>query len=990
VTVIRSVFCVGFLAGLLLSPLAYALDADTDQRLAEAEQLYRQDGAEAALPVFERLLDEFAESEDAKNTALATGYIGECHWRLGNFEFAREYLDRALLLKRELGDRLQQGKTLNVLGLLDWDEGNFDEAIARFGEASAIGQELGDRKLEGAILNNLSMVYDELGDYRTSLKQYQQVLDIYSEIDFPRGEGDTLGNIGGVHLLLGHYNEAVNFYRKALQISEQLESVPAMSQDHGNLGLSYTGLGKIDTALQHFDQALELAGKAGMRQEQGLWLRGKANAQIKAGRYDLGLNNHRAALEIYAEVEARPLLLEALHDLGQLFLALGDPSSAEQYFQRAMEFAREIEFPRGITINLLALGDLQYRHQRIEPAADLYTRALQRSVVSGEQGFRCEALLRLAQVHLDQQRFEQAINETEEALNIAREIEAWPLEALALYMQAELEREQGRLELALDDYATAFELSSKLGDPDLLWQIEYGRALALVEDGQKQAAVSALRAAVGHIESVRNRLREKRFRAGYLQDKHQVYIELVRLQLDMGESNAAFSTAERLRAWSYTDQSGHRAAVAYTETQRLMETEMRGRIRKLQRMLDDENTRTPPERRQLAVDTFSQELMVAEREYQSFLDDVQGRQSSGAFPGFKIDQEILRRGLRSSEALVEYIVGAENVMIFVLNAKGLRATSIPLRRADLHARLELLRDLIQQRDGDRWKKPASSLSRSLLEPLLINGWLDGIEQLYVVPHEILNYLPFALLPLGTAPAWHPVIDKYTLTYLPSASALANNASARDKADSILAVAPGRSRLRHAPEEASSIAEMFQPYARLLTGVQATESAFKNIAGNYQTLHLATHGYFNKLNPLLSGLELEPDLDNDGLLEVHEILDLKLHSNLVTLSACETGLGGGFFAEIPAGDDFVGLTRAFLQAGSSSVLATLWEVDDRSTVDLMKNFYRRLEEPGAKHDKAVALANAQRALRSSGKYKHPYYWAPFVLVGSVNLNQQARS
>ena len=130
---------------------------------------------------------------------------------------------------------------------------------------------------------------------------------------------------------------------------------------------------------------------------------------------------------------------------------------------------------------------------------------------------------------------------------------------------------------------------------------------------------------------------------------------------------------------------------------------------------------------------------------------------------------------------------------------------------------------------------------------------------------------------------------------------------------------------------------------------------------------------------------------DGILTAEEIVGLDLrNTELVTLSACETGLGAGFFAEIPAGDDFVGLTRAFLQAGSSSVLATLWEVDDRSTVDLMKYFYRRLEEPGAKHDKAVALANAQQTLRSSGKYKHPYYWAPFVLVGSVNLNRQARS
>ena len=167
----------------------------------------------------------------------------------------------------------------------------------------------------------------------------------------------------------------------------------------------------------------------------------------------------------------------------------------------------------------------------------------------------------------------------------------------------------------------------------------------------------------------------------------------------------------------------------------------------------------------------------------------------------------------------------------------------------------------------------------------------------------------------------------------------------------------------------------------MAGKQATESAFKAQAGNYRVLHLATHGYFNKQNPLLSGLELEADRDNDGLLEVHEILELSLHAGLVTLSACQTGMGSGYFNEIPAGDDFISLTRAFLLAGSSSVLATLWEVDDRSTVDLMKGFYGRLGQAGTGKNQARALAMVQRELRASKKFNHPFYWAPFVLVGS---------
>ena len=151
------------------------------------------------------------------------------------------------------------------------------------------------------------------------------------------------------------------------------------------------------------------------------------------------------------------------------------------------------------------------------------------------------------------------------------------------------------------------------------------------------------------------------------------------------------------------------------------------------------------------------------------------------------------------------------------------------------------------------------------------------------------------------------------------------------------------------------------------------------------LHFATHAYFNKHNPLLSGLELEADDQNDGLLEVHEILGLELDAQLVTLSACQTGLGSGWFNQIPAGDDFVGLTRAFLFAGSAAVLASLWEVDDHSTVDLMEGFYQHFGAPEAESDQANALAQVQREMRSSKKFSHPFYWAPFVLVGQHDRN-----
>ena len=261
------------------------------------------------------------------------------------------------------------------------------------------------------------------------------------------------------------------------------------------------------------------------------------------------------------------------------------------------------------------------------------------------------------------------------------------------------------------------------------------------------------------------------------------------------------------------------------------------------------------------------------------------------------------------------------------------------------------------------------------------GWLEGVQTLYIVPHDVLNYLPFALLPIrddGTL-----LVEALDLAYLPTARMLVDSQSLPNTSRQLLSVAPSRSGLVHAEEEARSVGALFGPESQLLMGREATESRFKSIAGQYRFLHLATHGYFDRLNPLFSWLELEPDEINDGQLEVHEILEMRLDAQLITLSACQTALAGGLVADLPVGDEFVGLTRAFLSSGGRSVLATLWEVDDRSSVQLMRHFYSQLSDDPVHRRHAALLSRAQRHLLANPGTKHPYYWAPFVLVGDAD-------
>ena len=956
-----------------------AADVATEADLEAAISLYRAEGAETALPEFERLRFSFAENDSRFNELRAQRYVGESHWQLGDYEQARVHLDLALAGMRKLGQRLAEGKILNVLGLLEWDLGNYDLAIENFRQASRIGDELGDKRLAGSTMNNLSLVYDELGDYSTSLKQYAQALELYQGADFPRGESDTLGNIGGVNLLLGRYNEALGYYQRALAISESLASKPSMSLDHGNMALCYLGLGRVDEALRHFDRALELATETGMRKEEALWMRGKGNALIHKGQYDLGLENHRAALGTYEEIQARGLLLDALHDMGGLHLTLGDPVSAEQYFQRGMQLALELGHAQAITVNLLALGDIQFGRGHYAEADALYRQSLERATAADELNHQAGSLLRLALSHLQQQKFDEAEAEARSALSIAGRTGASPAATEAWFIIGEQARRQGQAAAALASYASAQAVSGIDTDAGLLWQIHYGRAQALVHEGDKQQALAELQAAVRIIESIRDRLREERFKAGYIQDKYKVYIDLVHLQLELGLTADAFSTAERLRARSFLNQLESGGAVSMNPNEQRNEFALRERIRRLQSALQEEQDLPLPERRDKALAVFSTELLAAEREYQAFLDDVNSRSAAGQtarIPSLAEVQSLLKQG----DALLEYVVGDDSTVIFVMKSDALSALTIDLDQPGLKAKVTLLRELIQQPSNERWWEPAASLSDSLIRPLEQQGLLDGVGHLYLVPHDILNYLPFALLPVGSEEGGDLVMEQFTLTYLPAAVTLVREELRGQRPASLLALAPAKSRLRYAQEEARSIAEFYRPNSMLLSGQEATESRFKAQADSFAILHFSTHGYFNMKNPLLSGLELEPDASNDGLLEVHEILNLSLHAELVTLSACETGMGSGYFNQLPAGDEFVGLTRAFLLAGSHSVLATLWEVDDRSTVEIMEGFYRHLDPSGRTGDQADSLVQVQRELRKSKQYRHPFYWAPFVLVG----------
>jgi CHAT domain-containing protein len=263
-----------------------------------------------------------------------------------------------------------------------------------------------------------------------------------------------------------------------------------------------------------------------------------------------------------------------------------------------------------------------------------------------------------------------------------------------------------------------------------------------------------------------------------------------------------------------------------------------------------------------------------------------------------------------------------------------------------------------------------SLSNQILTDLysvLVDPVADELvyaQQLIVVPHGLLHYLPFHALmdPSGT-----PLVERVEVAYAPSAGVLAScyerPALPEGQGRRVLFGVPNAA-IPQVAGEIDALTSMFGP-AHVFSGEAATEQAFRHHAPEADIIHLASHAVFREDNPLFSAIQLA-----DGWLSLYDLYSLRLHASLVTLSACETGL-----SQVLAGDELVGLTRGFFQAGTASVVVSLWAVNDASTATLMERFYGFLEQGLGP---AAAMRAAQIELRRI--YPHPYYWAPFLVIG----------
>ena len=558
----------------------------------------------------------------------------------------------------------------------------------------------------------------------------------------------------------------------------------------------------------------------------------------------------------------------------------------------------------------------------------------------------------------------------------------------------------GRPAEAVERYREVLNVALELNVPALLYRAHHGLGRVAQRQGRLQESCEHLGQAVETVESLRQRLRVDDFRVGFLEDKLQVYHDAVQACLRLGRDEEAFAYVERAKSGALADMLiASLNPSPGPSPKRGGESPPLARLGALREQLNwhysgleggDEEERGqkwphPEAERWQRIAVIEQEAAQAWRELERASPFYTALDRAGLHT-----PAATWNCLREDEVLLQYYVAGETIYVFIVGRDGLRACptlactssqvedTVGALDTTLKSASNFAGDYVADILGPLSRQMLGWLYGDLLRPLV--PFLEGANRLLIAPDGALFEAPFHALHDGEG----YLLERYEVAYTPSAGALRLCQENRHRRSA----GPGRSlivgysrggALPHILQEVQAVARAV-PGAMVLTDEGATLARLQEHAGQSTLLHLATHTVFRRDNPLFSALQLA----GGDWLRVMDLYTLRLNGALVTLSGCETGrhrLRGG---------DLLGLSWGFFCAGAAALVVSLWPVSDVSTATLMERFYTLM---AAGETAASALRRAQWGLRNlkeerGGRrvrpYAHPFYWAPFCLMGAPDV------
>ena len=1006
---------------------------DADRTRIQAEQLFEdarvlqgsgskqslQQAAlkfEATLPLWESLGDQAEESHTLDT--MSDVYIA-----LGENQKAVDALDRALPLARSARDTLGEADIMTNLGVaLSFRDPK--KALEYLEPAVRMARSAGDRDLEATASSDIGSVYMLMGDPRKALPYVTSALALKREEHDRHGEMLVLANAGTIYYAIGDSYKALDTFRELLPMRREQHDRRGEGTTLYYMGTSLARLGDLDQALESLTEALPIIREVGDARSEGRALTNLGSLYMALGQPQDSLNTLQQALALTRKLKDRIQEESVLTAIAHAFLPLGDTEQALGYCRQALKIQRELSDKRGEGLALAELGSVYASMGERVEALEAYRQALPLFRGASNQGGEASVLNSLGTLALKNRDakdalpyFEQAV-QLLTAINDRRQRAATELNIGAAY------RLLGDKQKARDSLVEASAQLTAMGDRFEQSRAMYFLALLESDDHDWERAKQHLEEALRIDEQIRAAVIAGELRSTWLTtvlDQYEALedalMHLHQLHPERGYDQQAFETAERARARTLLDllseaRAGLRQGVdpALIDRERILSARLQAKMERQTQLLVAGGDSG-------AADAVGAEIRQANVEYQQL--EAKILAASPRYANFN-EQDPLklprlqREYLDSGTLLLEYAPGEQRSFLWTVSRASFHSYVLP-GRSTLDALAERARDSIRSAtDGNLAKSaPADleALSRAVLGPVAQEL---GTKRLLIVSSGSLQFIPFSALPSPVNSA-EPLITSHEIVNLPSASTIAflRRGGERNSSSKLVAVladpvfAADDTRVTGNPATSNPDPEnqtRGQVFARTtfdrliftrreadnilaLAPPGATFSAFDFDASratvlsgalrDYKYVHIASHGLVNPYHPELPSIVLSLVDRNgrprDGFLQAADIYNLKLNADLVVLSACQTALGKDV-----RGEGLVGLTRAFMYAGSPAVVASLWTVPDRSTAELMRVFYRGMLMENLRP--SAALRRTQIALWKDSRWTRAYYWAAFTLQG----------
>jgi CHAT domain-containing protein/predicted negative regulator of RcsB-dependent stress response len=860
-------------------------------------------------------------------------------------------------------------------------------AVEHHEQAFEIYESLGNGREAARTLSSSIQPLILLGEYDKAFKAVDRARNIFTSLNDAWRLARLDINLGNIFHRQDRFEEAIAQYERAYESLLPYKDAEGIAVVLSNMAMCLISLNDFPRSLHYYQKAREACERFGMP-----LLRDQADYNIAYLYYFRG-EYSRAIEMLFTTRRACEVTGDAYHlalchlDLSEIYLELNLSEEAREMahegFLRFEKLGMGYEAAKTLANEAIAYG----QQGKTVHALERFTKA--RAMFAAEKNLVWPWLLDLYQGLLlfHEGRYFEARRLCAGAAKFFDQATLPGKAALAHLLLARVALQVGELPVAQSETDAAIVKISGIQAPVLAYQTHFLRGQLAQTRGDRPAAYAAYREARKSLEALRSRLHAEELKISFVKNRLQVYEALVDLHLsgDGGDASAAeaFSCIEAAKSRSMTEmifQSGQSLPLGDAGQSELVRRirDLREELNWYYHRIELEQLR-PEDTSAKRLQQLQEKALSHEHELLRTLRELPAHERENATLETPADFSLrtLQAAIPADAALIEYYSTGDRLIAAVVTQNSIEITPITVFSRVLHF-LHLLRfQLSKFRMGasytQRFEQPLLQATHSHLEALHaeliapLRAHLH-VKHLIFVPHGPLHFLPFHALKNGDT----YLCDTHTISYAPSATVFALcQAKPPSAMSTSLVMGIPDERAPHILTEVQCVAAIL-PKAELFLSGQATADALRKKGSQSALLHIATHGTYRQDNPMFSGIRL-----GDGYLNLYDLYQMRLSTRHVTLSGCATGMN-----VVAAGDELLGLQRGLFCAGAASLLLSLWDVHDRSTAELMQAFYKGYMESD---NMAVSLQSAMKQLRQQNP--HPYFWAPFVLVGQIAENKR---